>query len=171
MSTNGRSTILFIDDEPDILECLTMIMKGEGYNILTALDPATALAMPELSQVDAIFSDFRMEKSDGIEFLKALRISGHDIPVVFITGHTSTDIVKSALQLGAIDFIDKPFNPNTIKDVSTRIIEIGVRKREAQRIIDIAQNRTLTHKEATQLKRHQRSIELLKICNFQKRSS
>lgn len=166
-----RATILFVDDEASILEIFESLMEDEGYRVLTSLDPSTVLAMPELPQVDAIFSDIRMIPMDGIQFLRELRRAGINTPVIFITGHASSAIVKMAHEMGVIDLIEKPFNPEVLKEISTRVIELGHRLKETQRLLDMAQIRSLTPSELEQLETNQQAIDRLKQASDYKKSA
>ncbi len=171
MVLNNRSCVLFIDDDPDILWALEHLATQEGYQVITASDGKVALSSAQLDQVDAIFTDIEMRPMNGIHFLQELRRLGHETPVVFITGHATPQNLKSALQLGAVDFIEKPFQFNTVRNVAYRVIEMGIRQKESQRISQNAAPRELTGSEFKSLKRHRRVLELLRIQNHRKRSA
>jgi len=111
MST-GKGQILVVDDEPDSLALLTSVLVEEGYQVRPADSGKLALAFVETSPPDLILLDMRMPDMDGMETLRRLkaRIESREIPVVFVSGSTEADARVESLELGAVDFVTKPFN-------------------------------------------------------------
>ena len=104
--------ILIVDDAPKNIQVLGTILKENGYQIKAAMDGKQALAAVEKSLPDLILLDIMMPEMDGYETCKALKENPvtKDIPVIFLTAKNETDDVVRGFELGAVDYITKPFN-------------------------------------------------------------
>ena len=111
---NGRQTVLFVDDDPNILEMLQRMLAQREENLEAhyCLSVEHALAVLDSVNVDAVVSDVRMPVRDGFELLSLLRASERtrQIPVVILTGDGDTKLKRKALDLGATDLLNKPVN-------------------------------------------------------------
>jgi len=109
--------LLIIDDEPFNVEILGEILVDAGYQHITSdTDPRNALALCEIHRPDLILLDLQMPYIDGFEIIKRLKANTElcNIPTVVITAQTSKEYRLRALNLGAKDFITKPFDPSEI---------------------------------------------------------
>jgi DNA-binding response OmpR family regulator len=105
--------VLIVDDEERILNFLRPKLKVAGYDVLTAQNGAEALEYVRLQQLDLVVLDLVMPQMDGLETLKRLR-SFSALPVIVLSARDS-DIDKiKGLQLGADDYLAKPFNPDEL---------------------------------------------------------
>jgi two-component system KDP operon response regulator KdpE len=105
--------VLIVDDEERILNFLRPKLKVAGYDVLTARNGAEALEYVRLQQLDLVVLDLVMPQMDGLETLKRLR-SFSALPVIVLSARDS-DIDKiKGLQLGADDYLAKPFNPDEL---------------------------------------------------------
>jgi len=102
------SKILLIDDEPDIVRVLSMSLRADGYQVLTALNGTDGVAVFEAEQPDIIITDIKMPGMDGIEVLGKIKSTNPEPEVIIITGHGDIDNAIEALKYGASDFINKP---------------------------------------------------------------
>ncbi|HAD98087.1 MAG TPA: response regulator [Cryomorphaceae bacterium] len=116
MSETGR--ILIVDDEPLIRDALAFKLTKEGYYVETAEDGEKAIEILDRERFDVIISDVMMPFISGFELLQILKERGTEAPVLMLTSLNSESAVNKALDLGADDFMTKPFSP---KDLSTRI--------------------------------------------------
>lgn len=108
-----RFRILVVDDEERIVNFLTSKLKASGYEVLTASDGVKGLEQAQAQEPDLIVLDLLMPKMNGLEMLKELR-SFSAVPVIILTAKgTDTDRIKG-LQLGADDYLPKPFNPDEL---------------------------------------------------------
>ena len=108
----SKGEILVVDDEPDSLALLTSILTAEGYQVRPADSGSLALASVATSQPDLILLDMRMPDMDGLEACRQLkaRKESREIPVVFVSGSVEPEARVEGLELGAVDFVTKPFN-------------------------------------------------------------
>ncbi|GIL16485.1 MAG: hypothetical protein BroJett040_02360 [Oligoflexia bacterium] len=105
-----KPTLLIVDDENDIRYTLNLLFQSVGVNCISAADGESALELvQQYHPIDAIISDINMPNMDGIEFLEKMRQVGIYIPLVFLSGRASKQDAVRALQLGAHDFIEKPY--------------------------------------------------------------
>ncbi|UCG11067.1 MAG: response regulator [Deltaproteobacteria bacterium] len=102
--------VLVVDDEQEIRNLLETILTGDGYEVIKASDGAEAIEFAERENPDLILMDITMPGMDGIEACK--RLKGADntrlIPIIIVTGYA--DNKMQALEVGADDFVNKPFD-------------------------------------------------------------
>ena len=118
MMENQRKKILLVDDDVLYLE-ITEAMLQEKYEVITAGSGKDAvLLLVKGFTPDLILLDIMMPKMDGWETFKTIRglTLLNDIPIAFLTSLTSTDDISQAQDIGAVDFIMKPFERNTLID-------------------------------------------------------
>ncbi|WP_300019019.1 sigma-54 dependent transcriptional regulator [uncultured Roseobacter sp.] len=128
------SDILIVDDERDIRELISDILKDEGFATRLAGNSDDAMAAinadaPALIVLDIWLKDSRM---DGIDILKTVKRDNPDVPVVIISGHGNIEIAVAAIKQGAYDFIEKPFNIEQLLVVIRRAMETSRLRRENQ---------------------------------------
>jgi len=100
--------LLLIDDEPDILRVLTVSLKADGYDVVSAQNGPEGIAAFEKEKPDIVITDVKMPGMDGIEVLKKIKNLNADTEVIIITGHGDIENAIEALKHGASDFINKP---------------------------------------------------------------
>jgi putative two-component system response regulator len=108
----ARQTILIVDDTPDNITLLSMLLKDK-YNTKVAKDGATALQIAETSTVDLVLLDVMMPGMDGYETCRRLKQNPAtaDIPVLFLTAKSQPEDEALGLRLGAVDYLTKPVSP------------------------------------------------------------
>lgn len=104
--------ILAIDDEPDVLDFLELVLERSGYQAVTAPNGTEGLIRAHVERPDLILLDIMMEEMDGWETLRLLKLDeqSSEIPVVILSARTEPKDKIRALQEGAVDFIVKPFS-------------------------------------------------------------
>ena len=108
-----RFRILVVDDEERILNFLSTKLKASGYEVLTASNGIEGLEQAQAQEPDLVVLDLLMPRMDGLEMLKQLRTFS-PVPVIILTAKgADTDKIKG-LQLGADDYLPKPFNPDEL---------------------------------------------------------
>lgn len=126
------SDILIVDDERDIRELISDILKDEGFSTRLAGSSedcmvAIAAEPPGMLILDIWLKDSNM---DGIDILKIVKRDYPDVPVVIISGHGNIEIAVAAIKQGAYDFIEKPFNIDQLLVVIRRAMETSRLRRE-----------------------------------------
>ncbi len=111
-------TILQIDDEPAISAALKVRLSAAGYALLSAPDGSSGLAAAAEHRPDAILLDIRMPGMDGFEVCRRLKASPElaGIPVIFLTANASDEARRIAGEIGAADFLAKPYEPGDVLD-------------------------------------------------------
>ena len=99
---------MLIDDEPDILRVLSISLKADGYDVVSAQNGPEGIAAFEKEKPDIVITDIKMPGMDGIEVLKKIKDLNADTEVIIITGHGDIENAIEALKHGASDFISKP---------------------------------------------------------------
>jgi DNA-binding response OmpR family regulator len=133
MPTGGimASKILVVDDDPDILEAVALILESQGYEVITAHDGVEGLANLKAEQPDLMILDLMMPKMDGFAVCKELqdpRWSKYkDIPILILTSVREEASrrryeLETGLELDVDDYVEKPMSPDVLlKRVSTLI--------------------------------------------------
>lgn len=116
-------TILVVDDEKNYLVVLSAFLSEEGYETLTADSAQEALEIVASADLDLVLTDMKMPSMDGIELLRRIKEIVPDLPVVMMTAYGTVEKAVEAMQLGAFNFIQKPFENQTLK----QIVDKGVR--------------------------------------------
>ena len=124
-------TVLYVDDEPGLLEIGKLFLEEDGQFIVDTISSATdALALLDTKVYDAIISDYHMPVMDGVEFLKKVRTSGNTIPFILFTGRGREEIVIQALNEGADFYLQKGGEPvSQFTELSHQIVHAVKRKR------------------------------------------
>ena len=123
--------ILIIDDEPDMLVLLRMIIEGNtAYEVETTNNPSEGLKMITQDDYNLVIVDLKMPGMDGIEVFEEIKEMAPDIPVIIITAYGSLEIAEEARHKGVADFITKPFRKDTILFTMGRVLELARVKKE-----------------------------------------
>ncbi|MBH0312813.1 response regulator, partial [Alcaligenes faecalis] len=114
--TAPRATLLLIDDEPANLQILRHTLQ-QDYRLLFAKDGVKALELAQRDLPDLILLDIMMPQMSGYEVCRALKadIKTRHIPIVFVTALSQPHDEQMGLDMGAVDYISKPFNPAILK--------------------------------------------------------
>lgn len=108
-----QQTVLIADDEPQIREILSIYFKKEGFKVIEAQDGAEALVQVQAGKPDIILLDIMMPVLDGLEVCKQVRKIS-DVPIIMLTAKDSDDDRILGLEIGADDYISKPFNTREV---------------------------------------------------------
>lgn len=127
-----KGVVFIVDDEPEIVEILSIIIESDDYVIHKFFDGREALNAFTTFKPDVILSDIIMPHLNGIELLKEIYKINSNIPIVFISGNVSKERMQEALSYGAYAFIDKPFDNLTILNTCRN----ALKKSQAMRLLD-----------------------------------
>jgi sigma-B regulation protein RsbU (phosphoserine phosphatase) len=135
-----KQTVLVVDDAPANIQIVKSILK-DVYKIRIATSGAKALELANMTPPpDLILLDVMMPDMDGYEVCTQLklRLETRDIPVIFLTGQTHVDEETRGFEVGAVDYIHKPFSPAVVKArVQTHLVLRGIRQQLAQQLLAI----------------------------------
>jgi two-component system response regulator HydG len=106
------ATILIVDDARSTLRALEVILKREGYTVLTAASGTEGLTYIEQHEVDLLLCDVKMPKMDGLTVLR--QVKAEDTGIVMMSGHADISTAVSAMKEGAFDYLVKPFGEDEV---------------------------------------------------------
>jgi two-component system alkaline phosphatase synthesis response regulator PhoP len=107
------SSVLVVDDDQKIVDLLSLYLKKEGYSVLTATDGRTALECARRQHPDLIVLDLLLPEVDGLNVCQILREESH-VPIIMLTARSSDEDKLLGLELGADDYLTKPFSPREL---------------------------------------------------------
>jgi two-component system, NtrC family, response regulator PilR len=116
-------TILIVDDEPNIIEVLEIVLQDEGMTVLKSASVREALSVLNEHEVDLVISDIRMPDLSGVELLRQAKQVAPDAVFIMITAFATTETAIEALQHGAYDYITKPFRMEELRTVIRGALE------------------------------------------------
>jgi DNA-binding NtrC family response regulator len=123
--------ILIVDDEVKLVKKLKKLLENDGYKIETAANGLEALdIINKPTQIDVVISDIRMEKMDGLTFLKEIQQKNLDLGVIMITGYGNMDTYLDSVYFGAFEYMQKPLNYETLLKAINRLLRDKKRKRK-----------------------------------------
>jgi len=160
--------ILVVDDDPDILNIVKTACEQERFNVRTANSARSMWKALENDSPDLIVLDIMLPDASGLDIIKKLKRKYKEIPVIFLTARKSDLDMILGLELGADDYITKPFNPRTliarIKAVIRRY-EMGPRDRSVVKLgdIEIDMNSYSIIKDGKKEELPRKEFELLKL--------
>jgi len=126
--------VLVVDDEDATRELLAILLRESGYRVETADSAEEALALLRRRPFDLVLSDVQMPGASGLELSRILTHSHPHLPVVLITGHADVDTAREAVQIGAADYLTKPFTVESLAVAVERNLER--RRLERERILE-----------------------------------
>jgi DNA-binding NtrC family response regulator len=155
MKSDGRTpTILIADDQPDVLEALRFLVKGEGYQAEAVNSPPAAIDAVESRDYDAVLMDLNYTRDttsgqEGLELLNRIQTLDSTLPVIVMTAWGSVELAVEAMRRGARDFIQKPWDNARLSAILKTQIELGRALRKGMRLE--AENRALRAERFPQL--------------------
>ena len=131
-----RKSILIIDDEADIRHLLSGLLEDEGFAVYNVGSDKDALAFLGKHRPDLILLDIWLEGSrmDGLQLMEEIGQVASLTPVIVMSGHGTIETAVKAIQLGAYDFVEKPFNANRLLVMLARAMEVAALKQENQEL-------------------------------------
>lgn len=130
------TTVLVVDDDDAHRGMLRMMLKSWGYTVEEAADGDEAVEKVHAKAFDAVLTDVRMGKVNGIEAMKQILSYNPSLPVILMTAYSSVETAVDALRIGAYDYLIKPLDFDALKETLNKAIEhsrLGVENRELRR--------------------------------------
>jgi DNA-binding response OmpR family regulator len=112
MAEGNPKKILVVDDEPDVASLLTLLLKSQGYNVVSAGDGQEALEKARSEQPDLILLDVMLPKMDGYKVARMLKFDENfsSIPIIMLTAKVQEKDKQIGMEMGADDYVTKPFD-------------------------------------------------------------
>src|SRR3954466_5270827 len=153
-SESRTPCILAADDQPDVLEALRFLIKGEGYSAVTVTSPGAVITEQESRDFDAVLIDLNYTRDttsgqEGLDLLNRIQMLDTTLPVIVMTAWGSVELAVEAMRRGARDFIQKPWDNARLSAILKTQIELGRALRKGQRLE--AENRALRAERFPQL--------------------
>jgi DNA-binding NtrC family response regulator len=128
MKTNPKNiskTVLIVEDDKTVLKILVRLLSCEGYITLEAESGAGAIEIAANFMPDLVILDLRLPDYNGIDVLSRLKKMNKDVQVVILTGYGTQDAARSAMEMGAFEFLTKPFGFDDFIHVVHKALEFG----------------------------------------------
>jgi CheY-like chemotaxis protein/glycine cleavage system H lipoate-binding protein len=116
--------ILVVDDEQIVLDSINRHLRKENFVLHLVSSAQEGLALLESKSIDIILTDLMMPEIDGLELMKIAKTRQAHIPIIIITGYATIDTALQATQLGAFDYIAKPFTKAELTSVVNRAVNL-----------------------------------------------
>ena len=125
--------ILFVEDEEDLTLIVADMLRGQGYEVITAMDGIAGLEKFKSEGADIVVADVMMPKMDGFSMAKEIRKLSSTVPLLFLTAKSTVDDVEAGFEIGANDYLKKPFE---LRELIVRIKAL-LRDYSTNRVKDI----------------------------------
>jgi len=155
-----QQKILLVDDEPNIMELLSVALEDEGYRILEANNGTEALAQVEKEKPQVVLLDIKMPDMDGIQVLRQIKETNKTTCVIMITAHGAMETVLETMKLGAYDYLTKPVDLEKVKVLIRRALEA---QRLAQEVTSLRSELEEKYKLENIVGKHPRMFEVYKM--------
>jgi len=117
--------VLIIDNEPETCRLIKEVLEEASYSVRVAVSGCAGLLLIKEYEPDVIICDVMMGRDDGIEIAKKIKEDGNTCPLIMMSAYGSQDKLIRALEIGADDFIAKPFSPKNIVPIVTRVLTLS----------------------------------------------
>jgi DNA-binding NtrC family response regulator len=121
--------ILVVDDDAIVVKSCKRILEAEGFEVLTVPSADEALETIKKYDFDLLLIDVKMPKHDGMFLMREIKKDLPEIPIIVMSGYPTPETVADVLELGATQFIPKPFRPDELIKTIHQVIESGLKKR------------------------------------------
>ena len=129
-TTQSPRKILVVDDEPSITGSMEVVLRGAGFEVLTANSFAGATAILKQTSIDLVITDLRLSDATGIDLTKHIKKDTPEIEVILMTGYGSLDITIEAIKAGAYYYLEKPYTPDRLFPLVDRALQLAELKHE-----------------------------------------
>ncbi|MEZ5357429.1 MAG: response regulator [Candidatus Zixiibacteriota bacterium] len=151
---NTPLKVLVVDDEQIVLDSVTKHLRKEDYTIVTVLTATEAVALLDSDPPDIILTDLMMPGIDGLELMKISKEKLPNTPIIMITGYATINTALQATQLGAFDYIAKPFTRSELQSVVKRAADLLQNGQPSQDVPTEKKKTSRTHEGLTTIGDH-----------------
>jgi len=123
----GKPVVLVVDDEPDLVELVSLTLNRMNLDTRAAGDVAGARALLASERFDLCLTDMRLPDGNGLELVEWIQLNRTDVPVAVITAHGNVETAVRALKLGAFDFVSKPLDLGVLRKLVASAIRLSER--------------------------------------------
>jgi len=160
--TERKKRVLIADDQPDVLEALRLLLKGESFETETAASPAGVLQAIESGDFDAVLMDLNYTRDttsgrEGFELLSKIQELDSTLPVIVMTAWGSIPGAVEAMRRGARDYVEKPWDNQRLLSLLRTHVELGRALRESARLA--SENRLLRRQGVPELIAESRAMQ------------
>jgi DNA-binding NtrC family response regulator len=122
--------ICVVDDKEILRESLAVALQREDHTVSAYSDPTEALVAIKKGRFDLVLSDLKMPRMDGLSLIREIRSAGCDAPIIMMTAYATVATAVEAMKLGAFDYLQKPFEADTVVVLVERALEHARLRRE-----------------------------------------
>lgn len=120
-----RTRVLLVDDEAGFVDVMAKRLQKRGFEVAAAYSGNEAVQIMRRADFDIVVLDLKMEGMDGLEVLRIFKVMAPELPVIILTGHGSLSSAEEGIQMGAADYISKPYDFEMLVEKIRSITEKG----------------------------------------------
>jgi len=141
--------VFVVDDDSAVRQSLRMLLESAGHEVQDFDSAEGFLEAYQDSAAGCVIADIRMPGRSGLELQRVLAERGVALPVIMLTGHADVPSAVQSMKAGAVDFLQKPYEPQQLLDQVARAMELGSQQRDARgRRVELERRAArLTHRE------------------------
>jgi two-component system response regulator FixJ len=149
MTDEPRATVFVVDDDPSVLDAVSLLLRSVGLRSHTFSSAAAFLEAYDPAVPGCLILDLRMPEMNGIELQRRLVEMTSDLPVIFVTAHGDVPTAVTAVKAGAVDFIQKPFEDELLLEKVWQALSLNTHARveRVEREEVVRRLRSLTPRE------------------------
>ncbi len=131
MTDTGKKAILVVDDEITVCKSIRSALVQENYDIDMALSGEEALRMEQAKRYDVMIVDLMMPGISGLDLLRSIKTTNPSVQIIMVTGYPTMKNTLQAMQIGAFDFLPKPFLPADLRSLVAKALAAAAEKAAA----------------------------------------
>ena len=140
----GKPLILIADDQADVRQALSLLLRDSDYEVSTAASPAEVLSALRQARPDLVLLDLNYQRdttsgAEGLALLREIRAHDAELPVVILTGWATVPLAVQAIQLGAQDFLEKPWENARVRSLVANHLALASTRAQLKRLAEIRQ--------------------------------
>jgi CheY-like chemotaxis protein len=123
MNKQSGATIMVVDDDPKIVKALELRLNAAGYRTVASYNGMTALILARLRRPDLIITDMWMPAGTGLSMAYRMKDFMPGIPLIFLTASKQPGLEEKARELGAVGYLEKPYEPGVLLEMVARFLK------------------------------------------------